>query len=70
MNKPREYLKKKTHTHTHTHKNWRPISLLNVVYNIATLCVAEKMKWVVPKLVSEDQSGFMANTYIGNNTRH
>jgi hypothetical protein len=56
--KPREYL-----------KNWRPISLLNVVYKIATSCIAERMKTILPKLISEDQSGFMADRYIGNNTR-
>ena len=56
--KPREYL-----------KNWRPISLLNVVYKIATSCIAERMKKVLPTLISEDQTGFMANRYIGNNTR-
>ena len=57
--KPREYLK----------KNWRPISLLNVVYKIATSCIAKRMKKVLPTLISEDQTGFMANRYIGNNTR-
>ena len=56
--KPREYL-----------KNWRPISLLNVVYKIATSCLAERMKKVLPTLISEDQTGFVANRYIGNNTR-
>ena len=56
--KPREYL-----------KNWRPISLLNVVYKIATACIAERMKKVLPKLINEDQTGFMANRYIGSNTR-
>ena len=56
--KPREYL-----------KNWRPISLLNVVYKIATACIAERMKTVLPKLIKDDQTGFMANRYIGSNTR-
>ena len=58
--KPREYL-----------KNWRPISLLNVVYKIASSCIAERVKRALPKLISEDQSGFMANRhiYIGNNIR-
>ena len=57
--KPREYLK----------KNWRPISLLNVVFKTATSCIAERMKKVLPTLISEDQTGFMANRYIGNNNR-
>ena len=33
--KPKEYL-----------KNWRPISLLNIVYKIATSYIAERMKKV------------------------
>ena len=56
--KPREYL-----------KSWRPISLLNVVYKIATSCIAERMKKVLPTLINEDHTGFMANRYMGNNTR-
>ena len=56
--KPREYI-----------KNWRPISLLNVVYKIGTACIANRIKRVLPKLINEDQSGFMANRYIGNNIR-
>ena len=56
--KPREYL-----------RNWRPISLLNVVYKIATSCTAERMKKVLLTLISEDQTCSMANTYIWNNIR-
>ena len=56
--KPREYL-----------KNWRPISLLNVVYKIGTTCIANRLKTVLPKLINEDQSGFMADRYMGNNIR-
>ena len=56
--KPREYL-----------ENWRPILLMNVAYKIASSCIAERMKKVLPTLISEDQTGFMANRYIGNNTR-
>ena len=56
--KPREYL-----------KNWRPISLLNVVYKIATSCIAEGMKKVLPTLISEDHTGSMANRYTRNNIR-
>ena len=43
--------------------------MLNVVYKIATSCIAERMKKVLPTLISEDHTGFMANRYIGNNTR-
>ena len=56
--KPREYI-----------KNWRPISLLNVVYKIGSACIAARIKTVLPKLVSEDQTGFMSGRYIGDNLR-
>ena len=56
--KPREFL-----------KNWRPISLLNVVYKIATACIAARIKSVLHSIISEDQSGFMAGRYIGSNIR-
>ena len=48
-------------------KNWRPISLLNVVYKIGSTCIANRLKRVLPSLISEDQTGFMANRYIGDN---
>ena len=38
--KPREFL-----------KNWRPITLLNVTYQIASGCIAERLKTVVSKLI-------------------
>ena len=50
-------------------KNWRPISLLSVVYKIATSCIAERMRKLLPTLMSKDQACFMANRYIGKNTR-
>ena len=56
--KPREYL-----------KNWRPISLLNVVYKIGSASIANRIKTVLPKLIHEDQSGFVQERYIGDNIR-
>lgn len=56
--KPREFI-----------KNWRPISLLNVVYKIGSACIANRMKSVLPKLINEDQTGFMSGRYIGDNLR-
>ena len=50
-------------------KNWRPISLLNVVYKIGSACIAKRLKSVLPSLISEDQTGFMANRYVGDNIR-
>ena len=50
-------------------KNWRPISLLNVVYKIGSSCIANRIKTVLPLLINEDQSGFILNRYIGDNIR-
>ena len=35
-------------------KNWRPISLLNVVYKIGSTCIAKRLKSVLPSLINED----------------
>ena len=50
-------------------KNWRPITLLNVVYKIASACIAERIKTILTTLISEDQTGFISGRYIGENTR-
>ena len=50
-------------------KNWRPISLLNVVYKIGSGCIAKRIKTVLPNIISEDQTGFLQNRYIGDNLR-
>ena len=56
--KPRQFMKK-----------WRPISLLNTVYKLASSCIAERIKSVLPILISNDQTGFIPGRYIGENTR-
>ena len=50
-------------------KNWRPISLLNVSYKLASSCIAERLKTVLDILIHEDQKGFITGRYIGENTR-
>ena len=50
-------------------KNWRPIPLLNVVYKIASTSIANRLKKVLDKLISKEQTGFMPGRYIGENTR-
>ena len=56
--KPRQFL-----------KNWRPITLLKVIYKIASGCIAQRLKLVLPTLISSDQTGFITGRYIGDNTR-
>ena len=55
--KPRQFL-----------KNWRPISLLSVVYKIASSALAARLRTVLPNIISKTQSGFMSNRFIGENT--
>ena len=49
--------------------NWRPISLLNVDYKIATKAISNRIKTILPSVISATQSGFMKNRYIGDNVR-
>ena len=49
--------------------NWRPITLLNVDYKIASKAIASRIKNVLPTLIHSDQSGFMKDRFIGQNIR-
>ena len=50
-------------------KNWRPISLLSVVYKMASTCIANRVKRVLDKLIHNDQKGFIKGRFIGENVR-
>ena len=50
-------------------KNWRPISLLNVCYKIASGSIANRLKHLLTTIINEDQTGFLQNRFIGENTR-
>lgn len=50
-------------------KNWRPITLLNVVYKIGSGCKAQRIKNILEKIICTDQTGFIPGRYIGENTR-
>ena len=49
--------------------NWRPISLLNVQYKIASACIAERLKNVLCKIVNNCQKGFISSRCISDNLR-
>lgn len=56
--KPRQFL-----------KNWRPITLLNTDYKIISSVIANRLKTVLPHVISSTQKGFLKGRYIGENTR-
>ena len=57
-NKPKEFI-----------KNWRPISLINVIYKIGSSCIVNQIKQILPSPISDDQTGFIPNRYTGDNRR-
>ena len=56
--KPREFI-----------KNWRPISLINVDCKLLSGVLACRIKKVLPKIIGNEQKGFLKNRYIGENIR-
>jgi len=49
--------------------NWRPITLPNCDYQIATKSIASRMRKVLPRIINNDQTGFLKNWIIGKNIR-
>lgn len=49
--------------------NWRPISLLNLDYKIATKAIANRMKPILNDIRDHSQTGFLKGRYIGENIR-
>ena len=49
--------------------NWRPITLLNLDYKIASKVIARRLEKVLALLINPDQTGFIKGRYIGQNIR-
>ena len=50
-------------------KNWRPLTLRNCDYKIAAKSIANRLKVFLPKLINNDQTGFIKGRFIGENIR-
>ena len=59
----------KPNKNRHFLKNWRPISLLNVVYKLASAVIANRIMAVLNSLIHEDQKGFISGRFIGENVK-
>ncbi|MEX5543858.1 reverse transcriptase domain-containing protein, partial [Pseudomonas poae] len=59
----------KENTETTEIKNYRPVSLLNNDYKIFSQIMAERLKEFLKEWISKEQSGFLPNRQIKDNTR-
>ena len=50
-------------------KNWRPLFLLGVDYKIASSAIANRIKNILPKIISASQNGFIKVRKIADNSR-
>ena len=50
-------------------KNWRPITLLNCDYKIATKSTASRIRKVLTKILNNDQTDFLKGRFMGENIR-
>ena len=49
--------------------NWRPVSLLNVDYKIATKTIALRLEKILPSVIHPCQSGYVKGRFIGESIR-
>ena len=57
-NKPLQYL-----------KNWKPISQLITTYKLGSGCIVNRIRFALPKLINGDQTGFIPERNMSENTR-
>ena len=50
-------------------QNWRPISLLKTTYKIISLCVTNRLRPILNRIISQEQKGFLKGRTISDCTR-
>ena len=50
-------------------KNWRPISLLSVIYKLASSVIADRLKRNLDQIISKSQTGFVPGRHMSDSTR-
>ena len=50
-------------------KNWRPITLLNIIYKLASGFITQRLKKTLPMIISKTQTGFISGRMISDNNR-
>lgn len=50
-------------------KNWRPLSMLSVLYKIASSALANRVKPILNSIISKSQTGYVPGRFIGESTR-
>ena len=50
-------------------ENWRPISLLNIDYKIASKVITNRLHDIIPKLLDINQTGFIKGRFMGDTIR-
>ena len=50
-------------------KNWRPITLLSTLYKLISSVINNRFRRVLPKIIHQDQKGFVDGRYMGEVTR-
>ena len=50
-------------------RSWGPISLLNVIYKLASAIISNRLKKVLDNIINENQKGFIAGRFLGENVR-
>ena len=51
-------------------ENWRPVSLLNIDYKIATKATAIRLEKVLPHIIGRSQTGYVKGRFIGENIKN